>query len=230
MDHPSDIRELLDQIARGHGDAFRSIVKAYNLPLRSYLSSQIYHMEDADDLAQEIFIAVFRSLDKYEPDKDFRAWLYGIARNKVLNYFRAHGRQQNALLQFRATVTEVIQENLDNAAKPETSSRIEMLLQCVGLLPDKLKRVIRSGLDGVKTAELASELSISHRAVYQLHYRALQLLRQCITKEVKQMPLSFGGFAGPEASRATFLGMLDDIRIYNRLLRPDEIAALATNR
>jgi len=49
-------------------------------------------------------------------------------------------------------------------------------------LPEKLRRVVRAGLSGDKPAALAEELATSVGAIYNLHYRANQLLRKCVEK------------------------------------------------
>jgi RNA polymerase sigma-70 factor (ECF subfamily) len=66
----------------------------------------------------------------------------------------------------------------------DSSGAIEVLLQCIGMLPEKLRRVVRAGLDGGKPAELARELTTTVAAVYRLHSRANQLLRECMRKEL----------------------------------------------
>jgi hypothetical protein len=43
---PSKIEEVLDQVARGNRDAFRQVVRAYSLPLRSFIASQVHHMDE----------------------------------------------------------------------------------------------------------------------------------------------------------------------------------------
>ena len=93
MDAPSDIDAVLDEIERGRTDAFGQVVRAYALPLRSYLASQVHHLEDVDDLAQEVFLTAFRNLSGYRRGEDFGAWLRGIARNKLYDHLRRTARE-----------------------------------------------------------------------------------------------------------------------------------------
>ena len=95
----SDIEAVLDEVARGRTEAFARIVHEYALPLRSYLASQVNHLDDVDDLAQEIFLAALGSLASFHRGDDFGAWLRGIARNKLLVYFRSRSRRSQALRQ-----------------------------------------------------------------------------------------------------------------------------------
>jgi RNA polymerase sigma-70 factor (ECF subfamily) len=55
-------------------------------------------------------------------------------------------------------------------------------LLCISQLPTKLRKVVHAGLEGAKPAMLAQQLGTSVGAVYQLHYRANQLLRECMTR------------------------------------------------
>jgi RNA polymerase sigma-70 factor (ECF subfamily) len=178
------IDAVLDQIGQGHRDAFRQIVRAFSLPLRSYIASQVHHIEDVDDLAQEVFIAAYRDLPTFRRGDDFGAWLRGIARHKLYDYFRCSARRNKALERFREEVARAVEDDLEEAAAADTSESIEVLLRCIARLPEKLRRVVRAGLEGDKPAALAEELVTSVGAVYNLHYRANQLLRNCVQKEL----------------------------------------------
>jgi RNA polymerase sigma-70 factor (ECF subfamily) len=184
MVEPSEIAGILDEVARGNRDAFRGIVRTYSLPLRSYLASQTHNLDDVDDLAQEVFLAAYRNLDTFQRGDDFGAWLRGIARHKLLDHVRRSARRNRALAAFREEVARVVEADLERAVEDDRSETIEALLRCVAQLPEKLRRVVRAGLDGDKPAALAEALAMSVGAVYNLHYRANQLLRTCLQKEL----------------------------------------------
>jgi RNA polymerase sigma-70 factor (ECF subfamily) len=183
MDDRSEIEAALDEIQRGRTDAFGRIVRAYALPLRSYLASQVHHLDDVDDLAQEVFLTALRSLSGYRRGEDFGAWLRGIARNKLLNYFRSTSRRNQAMQRFREEVARTIESDLDQAAASDRAEVIERLLRCIAQLPERLRRVVRAGLEGNRPVELAEAMATTVGAVYNLHYRANQLLRDCLQKE-----------------------------------------------
>jgi RNA polymerase sigma-70 factor, ECF subfamily len=179
-----DEQAVLEEVMRGNVNAFRGIVRAHSLAIRSYLCSQLYDLDQADDLTQEIFIAAFQSLHKFRRGEDFGKWLRGIARLKLQMYFRTSSRRQGALARFREEVAGIIEVDLEQAASADRSPDIETLLRCVGRLPERLRQVVHAGLDGVKPAMLAESMSISVGAVYNLHYRANQLLRRCMREEL----------------------------------------------
>ena len=68
----SEIDVLLDQVGRGSRDAFRFIVRAFSLPLRCYIASQVHHPNDVDDLTQEVFLAAYRQLADVPPGRRLR--------------------------------------------------------------------------------------------------------------------------------------------------------------
>ena len=183
MLEPTEVAGVLDEVARGNRDAFRRVVRAYSLPLRSYLASQTHNLDDVDDLAQEVFLAAFRNLSGFRQGDDFGAWLRGIARNKLFEHWRRTARRTRALDAFREEVARAVEADLECAAASDRSEDIEALLRCIAQLPDRLRRVVRGGLDGDKPAALAETLETSVGAVYNLHYRANQLLLTCMQKE-----------------------------------------------
>jgi RNA polymerase sigma-70 factor, ECF subfamily len=183
----SQLDSILDAIARGESGAFMQVVQMHGLMLRSFIGAQVFNASDVDDLAQESFIAAYQSLHHYRRGEDFGAWLRGIARNKVLMYFRSSQRRVNAVEKFRAEVAELAGAELELQSFGDSNAPIEELLRCIAKLPEKLRRVVHAGLDGLKAPALAEALGTTPGAVHQLHYRANQLLRECLAKEVRNV-------------------------------------------
>lgn len=179
-----ETKRAIDQVLAGDRGAFRHVVREHSLVLRSYLGSQLHHSDDMDDLAQEVFLKAFRNLEKYDRQQEFRAWILGIARNELLTHFRKVGRRKANQSKFREEVAAVIEHDLKATFAAQSDDAIESLLRCISQLPERMRHVVRSGLDGIKADSLATELSTSVGAVYNLHYRANALLRECVRKEI----------------------------------------------
>jgi RNA polymerase sigma-70 factor (ECF subfamily) len=184
MSDRAEVDDILNEVARGRTEAFGKVVREYALPLRSYLASHVHRLDDVDDLAQEVFLAALESLRTFRRGDDFGAWLRGIARNKLLVYFRTQSRRNQALQRFRDEVRTLIEADLLHATASDRAETIEQLLGCIAQLPERLRRVVRGGLDGEKPAELAKALSTTVGVIYNLHSRANQLLRQCLQKGI----------------------------------------------
>jgi RNA polymerase sigma-70 factor (ECF subfamily) len=179
----NDLTSLLDRIEHGETDLYLMVVRRYELMLRGYLAGQLYNISEADDLAQEVFLTAWRDLGGFHRGGDFGAWLRGIARNRLLTHFRSQQRRASAVERFQAEVVRLAAQEIEAVARHDESGRIERLLHCISRLPEKLRRVVHSGLEGARPAALAEELQTSLPAIYQLHYRANQLLRDCMTRE-----------------------------------------------
>ncbi len=152
------LNSILNAVAAGDSAAFMQIVQMHGLMLRSYIAAQVFNASDVEDLAQESFIAAFYALPQYKREEDFAAWLRGIARNKVLMYFRSSQRRANAMERFRAEVAEIVNAELNASAAEDSHESIAALLRCISKLPDKLRRVVHAGLDGMKAPTIAQML------------------------------------------------------------------------
>jgi RNA polymerase sigma-70 factor (ECF subfamily) len=181
---PTELQVLIDQVLNGKREAFQRIVREFSLPLRSYLAAQVYHLDDVDDLAQDVLIAAYRSLSTFRRGDDFGAWLRGIARNKLYGHLRSKARRERTLARLREEVARAVESDLERAASEDDRGTIEILLHCISRLPEKMRRVVRAGLDGDKPSVLAEELVTSVGAIYNLHYRANKRLRECLRKEL----------------------------------------------
>jgi RNA polymerase sigma-70 factor (ECF subfamily) len=67
-----------------------SLIRRHAPRLHAFLASRALNAHEAEDLAQEVFVAVARRIALYQPGQPFLAWLYGIARNKIADAWRAH--------------------------------------------------------------------------------------------------------------------------------------------
>jgi RNA polymerase sigma-70 factor, ECF subfamily len=172
-----ELDAVIDAVLEGRDDAFLNVMRSFGLPIRSYISSHVFHLDDIDDLAQEVFFVAFRNLREFRRGEDFGAWLRGIARKKMYEYFRKSSRRHKAMARFREEVARVLESDLDRAVDDDHAESIEVLLRC-------MRRVVRAGLDGDKPADLAGKLETTVGAVYRLHYRANRLLRDCMLKEL----------------------------------------------
>jgi len=184
MNHPDDfdLRRTIDRVLGGDKDAFRQIVRHFSLSLRAYLASQMHHLDDVDDLAQEVFITAYKQLGRFRTDEDFGAWLRGIARNKLKTYYRSLARRESAMERFRKEVSQRIHVDLDRLAQSLREEKIERLLYCISKLPERMRHIVRAGLEGQRGAEVAAELGMSTSALYTTNHRANKLLRECMER------------------------------------------------
>ena len=80
--------ELVADALKGHEECFGDLVNRYQGPLVNYLYRMVRQTEEAHDLAQEVFIKIYRALDRYDPQYKFSTWLFRIAQNAAIDRIR----------------------------------------------------------------------------------------------------------------------------------------------
>lgn len=83
-----DERGILDRAQAGNSAAFTELFDQYQRPIVNYLYRMVNDREVAEDLAQDTFLKAYRAIDRTDPDLNFRAWIYRIATNTAMSYFR----------------------------------------------------------------------------------------------------------------------------------------------
>src|SRR5438046_3361747 len=99
----SDVQLMLD-VKAGDQQSFELLLQRYRTPLINFLYRMVRSREQAEDLAQEVFLRVYRAREDYEPSAKFTTWLFRIATNLALNSLRDH-RHQKLEISLDAPVT-----------------------------------------------------------------------------------------------------------------------------
>src|SRR5579864_503189 len=84
---------MMVRVKRGDHAALNWLVQKYRAPIIHYLFGIVHNEAAAEDLAQDVFLRVFRSRKDYEPRAQFKSWLYRIARNVAFNWIRDRGAE-----------------------------------------------------------------------------------------------------------------------------------------
>jgi len=84
-----EYKNYINLLIQGDETAFRELVEKYHLMIYNTCYSFIQDSQAADDIAQEVFIEVFESINKFRADSKLSTWMYRIAVNKSLNYLRS---------------------------------------------------------------------------------------------------------------------------------------------
>ncbi len=178
----NEVIQVIQEVLSGKQPEFSRLVREFGLPVRSFIHARVQNVADAEDLAQETFIAAFRGLSKFDTSQSFEAWLIGIARHRVLGHFRSSGRRHKATQRFREECLVRIEADLAKVEEQTGREPLKRLMDCVEKLPERMRMVIRARLrneDGSTTAEL---LNTTRGAIYMLQLRANGHLRECMMK------------------------------------------------
>ena len=83
--------ELMLRVKDGDGASFGALLDKHRMPVVHFLYRMVQNRAVAEELAQEVFLRVYRSRETYEPTAKFTTWLFRIATHLALNALRDHG-------------------------------------------------------------------------------------------------------------------------------------------
>jgi RNA polymerase sigma-70 factor (ECF subfamily) len=172
--------ELMLRVRDGDSASFAQLLDRHRVPVIHFLYRMVQNQAIAEELAQEVFLRVYRSRGSYEPTAKFTTWLFRIATHLALNWIRdrrhekVHDRldsdQQDAVqLREKASTAE---ENLLREA------RFAEIRQAIEALPAKQRAaVLMHKYEEMEYSQIATVLTCSESAVKSLLFRAYETLR-----------------------------------------------------
>jgi RNA polymerase sigma-70 factor (ECF subfamily) len=162
-------RELIDRcLAKSHGTeaAWEEIVRRYRRKVFGIAYKFTGRYEESQDLTQEIFLRVFRSLDKFDRNADFGTWLYSVSRNHCIDHYRSGRREREMLIQHDVPLEEVASGRFDPHRRVEVRDKREMLLAALSGLPRKLREaVVLRDIKGLTYQEIVAQLRLPEGTV-----------------------------------------------------------------
>jgi len=160
------------EAARHDPQKFEDLYLLYVQPVFRYLYSRIRNTPDAEDATAQTFLAALEQIQKYKHDGYFASWLFSIARNKAMDYFRK--QRKEAFL----NETEFISTDanlLTQVIKPE---RITALSGLIGKLPEDEQELIRLRYVGeLSFAEIGYLFGQKENTVKKSLYRLLARIK-----------------------------------------------------
>jgi len=165
--------------------AFDILIRDYHEMVFCYLLSFVEDRHEAEDLTQEAFVVAYRKLDTFEQDRNFGAWVRGIARNLARSQRRKSRRLAFMELdQLEQHVESSFAQPAD-ALRNMWQDRLTALSECLGKLDDVARKVVELFYAQHTAArEIAEQLGMGLEAVWQRLSRARRGLKVCIDGEV----------------------------------------------
>jgi RNA polymerase sigma-70 factor, ECF subfamily len=190
----SDVQLMLD-VKAGDDASFELLLRKYRTPLVNYLGRMTGDSATAEDLAQEVFLRVYRARSQYAPSAKFTTWIFRIATNLALNA-RRDGR-------YRQMEVSIQEGNYPEDGQPRAleipdqrpgaeqsllaRDRVALIRRAVEELPDKQRTaVLLHKYEEMDYDQIAGILNCSESALKSLLFRAYESLR------VKLAPLAGG--------------------------------------
>ncbi|MCL5024529.1 MAG: sigma-70 family RNA polymerase sigma factor [Nitrospirae bacterium] len=177
--------KIMAEVAKGDLSAFREIVDRYQNPLLNYIFRYTGDRAASEDIAQEVFLRVFKAAKDYRLLSSFKTWLFKIATNLCLNELRDNRIHRNTIdifelneagFVFLAAKCPSPARDLENR---ELSSTLKNALKS---LPEKQRvALLLHKYSGFSYFEISQMMNCSISAVESLIHRARQRLRKQLT-------------------------------------------------
>jgi RNA polymerase sigma-70 factor (ECF subfamily) len=177
---------LMLRVREGDTDALRELIERHQRAVINTIHRAIGDASEAEDLAQRVFVQVYRSAKRYKPTAKFTTWLFTITRNTILNEHRRRSRHP-------AESLDALQEPRDSESAgwqaPDTTTRDpaqevverelqEKIKEAVQELPETQRTaVILCRYEGLSYEEIAEVLGCSVSATKSLLHRARLTLK-----------------------------------------------------
>ena len=171
----ADEQQLIVQAKNGDARAFRDLVERYMKYAYNVAHSFVGNHVDAEDIAQEAFVRVHRSLSSFRGDAEFSTWLYRITMNLSLNRLN----EQKKKMQRETNKMEDGQESVGSSPAFSEGADVQMHVErALHRLPTLQRAVvILRHLDGLSTNEVSNILQCSEGTVKTHLYRGLKKMK-----------------------------------------------------
>jgi RNA polymerase sigma-70 factor, ECF subfamily len=178
--------EIMLRVREGDDSGFNLLIQKYHKPIIHFMFRMVHNQAVAEELAQEVFLRVYRSRQTYRAEARFTTWLYRIATNLGVNHARdtKHERAaQNIYLDQPDPETGTTPDVADSTASVEQElvrdERMRAIRQHVMALPDRQRTaVLMHKYQGLDYKQIGEVLKLSESATKSLLFRAYQTLRE----------------------------------------------------
>jgi RNA polymerase sigma-70 factor (ECF subfamily) len=180
-----DDAQIMSEVAAGDLSAFRRIVERYQGSLINYIFRYIGDRAGAEDIAQEVFLRVFRAAGEYRALSSFKTWLYTIATNLCLNELR-----DNRIFRNTVNIFELNESGFVSLPSPRRTPETEtenremsaILMKALKSLPEKQRvALLLHKYDGFSYLDISRIMDCTVPAVESLIHRARLGLKKELT-------------------------------------------------
>ena len=176
--------DLIGRAAVGDHAAFQALVERHRAMVYRVAYQFAGNHHDAEDIAQEVFIKVFRSLDRFRQDAQLTSWMYRIVMNACIDYRRRHSPASSA--PFGEEAEQKMLNTPEESPGPEDTTYAgelgEVLEAEIGRLPPGQRMVfIMRHHQGLKLGEIADALDLAEGTVKRQLHAAVHRLRHALS-------------------------------------------------
>ena len=177
--------EVMLRVKAGDEGAFDYLLQKYRRPMMNFMYRMARNPAVAEELAQEVFLRIYRSREKYEASAKFTTWLYRIATNLAVNHARdtRHERSENTVSlnepdEHTGVALDVPDGSLSAEEMLVRRERLSAIRQRVEALPERQRiAVVMHKYQQMDYREISQVLKLSESATKSLLFRAYETLR-----------------------------------------------------
>ncbi len=175
--------ELIEQIRNGELGSFKVVFERYYCAIHTFTRGVVDNDFHAEEITQNVFIRLWLKRSALDPGRNFKSFLYTLARHEIADYFRSDKYDRRRLRLDVVHDAEHVQEQF--AANYDAERMREMLLNEIDRMPARRREVFwLSRIEGLTNDKIAERLSISKRTVEGHLNAALRTLRSKVGKFV----------------------------------------------
>jgi RNA polymerase sigma-70 factor, ECF subfamily len=173
---------LIEELKNGSSEILRALIDRHSKAVIRTCYSFVQNKDDAEDIAQEVFIEVIRSINQFRSESDLGTWLYRICVNKSLDHLRKQKRNKRI-----ADLKAFFLSRGESAKSPhnqlEEQERKELLRRQIALLPENQRiALILSQYNRLTNKKIAEVMETTESGVESLVTRARANLRKNLEK------------------------------------------------
>lgn len=179
---------ILEARERGDDAPFGELVERYAPRVFSVLRGLLASEADAEDVSQEVFLKVYRSLPRFHRRSSLFTWIYRVAVNAAHDWGKKHRRHRHASLSRSPEgsgneILDPVAEGEIPAAGLEEGERIRAVHAALAELPERYRTIlVLRELEGLTYEEIADALSLKKGTVESRLFRARQMLKQVMSR------------------------------------------------
>lgn len=179
---------LVKSTLAGDDEAFTSLVDAYNKKIYKLIYYKIPNKEDVEDLTQEVFLKVYRSLKQFDQKRKFSTWIYSIAKNLCIDYLRKKRLKSVSLDAPLFPQEDIFLEIPDEEHEPELilekTDQQETIIEAINQLSEEHQLVIKlRHFKSYSYDEISEILDIPVGTIKSRIYRARKKLKDILYQE-----------------------------------------------
>ncbi len=182
---------LMARVARGDEEAFARLVEKHQHAVLGTVAKMTNQSSESEDIAQQVFIRLWKSAKRYQPTAKFTTYLFTITRNLVFNATRKKSRRKEHSLDEQEDDWHKTVEDQNHSARPDQSlvdAELQQVVdQAIASLPEKQRlAVILRRYEGMPYEEISAILDLSVSAVKSQLFRARTTLREALPPYLKE--------------------------------------------